>query len=491
MSANLVPSVQACGFNVSCNGGDDGSLTVASNGCGALTYDWSNGASGAVNSGLTAGSYSMTMTDSFGCSASARRHIDRARASNGECAGQDQTAYFGYDPLSCVELNSSEAMGGCAPYTYQWGANDGNIVTPNAGQPWIAYMNVFSADGGYIFGSPWALPDVKSTVDGGSNTITLQPNFNTYNAADPFWSDGNGNGNKLMEANTYIESGAWNGSDLTFTGTVESNTLAEGYTATYFIKALNPAAGFSDALGGSATFEIPSTGDFSVSVDASQLNPGLIIQTGFAIIGKNANPINEDNLGSIVISGGAATNSLTVCPEVSTDFTMTVTDANGCTASDDVQVCVIDVVCYAGNSGNEKVEICKILPNGNTITICVDENAVPAHLAQGDLLGSCDEANSCGSQSSGMIVTSDEEHSMLSLKESSLELYPNPASEELNVLVDSDLDKNAYTIVNALGQVVDAGLIENGRITIDVTGFESGIYYFNVEGITPEIFVKK
>ncbi len=107
----------------------------------------------------------------------------------------------------------------------------------------------------YIFGSPWALPDVKTTVDGGSNTITLQPNFNTYNGADSFWSDGNGNGNKLMEANTYIENGAWNGSDLTFTGTVESNTLADGYTATYFIKALNPAAGFSDALGGSATLQ--------------------------------------------------------------------------------------------------------------------------------------------------------------------------------------------------------------------------------------------
>ena len=492
LSANLVPSVQACGFNVSCNGGDDGSLTVASNGCGVLTYDWSNGASGAVNSGLTAGSYSMTMTDSFGCSASASATLTEPEPVMVN-AGQDQTAYFGYDPLSCVELNSSEAMGGCAPYTYQWGANDGNIVTPNSGQPWIAYMNVFNTDGGYIFGSPWALPDVKTTVDGGSNTITLQPNFNTYNGADSFWSDGNGNGNKLMEANTYIESGAWNGSDLTFTGTVESNTLADGYTATYFIKALNPAAGFSDALGGSATFAIPASGDFSVSVDASQLSPGLIVQTGFAIVGINANPANEDNLGSIVISGGAATNSLTACPEESTDYTMTVTDANGCIGRDDVTVCVIDVRCYAGNSGNQKVEMCHV-PHGNPgneHTICIDESAVPAHLAHGCRLGSCEEANDCGSQSTGMIVTSNGEHSMHSMKLSSLELYPNPANEELNVHVDSESESNVYTIVNALGQIVNAGVIENGRITIDVTTFESGIYYFNVEGITPEIFIKK
>ena len=80
---------------------------------------------------------------------------------------------------------------------------------------------------------------------------------------------------------------------------------------------------------------------------------------------------------------------------------------------------------------------------------------------------------------------------MHSMKLSSLELYPNPANEELNVHVDSESESNVYTIVNALGQIVNAGVIENGRITIDVTTFESGIYYFNVEGITPEIFIKK
>ena len=190
-------------------------------------------------------------------------------------------------------------------------------------------------------------------------------------------------------------------------------------------------------------------------------------------------------------SDGTAGSGTTVCPSTSTTYTLNVTDANGCEASDDVEVCVIDVICYAGNSMNEKVEICKRLPNGNTITICVDESAVPAHLAQGDLLGSCDEVNSCGPQQpqSGMITN--ENNTLRTLEESNLELYPNPATEEVNVNFDTDLKVTSYTIVNALGQIVDAGTINNGKASISIASFETGVYYFNVEGHLPAMFVKK
>ena len=95
-------------------------------------------------------------------------------------------------------------------------------------------------------------------------------------------------------------------------------------------------------------------------------------------------------------SDGTAGSGTTACPSTSTTYTLNVTDANGCEASDDVEVCVIDVICYAGNSMNEKVEICHRTGNGSSHTICVDADAVPAHLAHGDLLGSCDEVFDCG-----------------------------------------------------------------------------------------------
>ncbi len=70
-----VPSLDATlsdynGFNVSCPNGDDGvaSLTV-SGGVSPLSFQWSNGATAQNLNGLSAGSYSVTLTDGEGCTA--------------------------------------------------------------------------------------------------------------------------------------------------------------------------------------------------------------------------------------------------------------------------------------------------------------------------------------------------------------------------------------------------------------------------------------
>ena len=115
-----------------------------------------------------------------------------------------------------------------------------------------------------------------------------------------------------MEANTYLENGAWNGNDLTFSGSVVSNTIADGYTVLYFIKALAPWNGYQDVLNGSAIMTLPASGDFSVSVPASSLYDGLIVQVGFVVIGMNANPANADALGSVVVICSYLINELSI-----------------------------------------------------------------------------------------------------------------------------------------------------------------------------------
>src|SRR6056300_704226 len=129
-----------------------------------------------------------------------------------------------------------------------------NVQDASASDAWIGYMNWFDLpdDGGaYQDGSFWEVAALKTTLDAGENTITLQPNFNTYaeNPDNPYWIDpDSGEGNKQMEASTFVEPGdTFNEVDLTFKGHVISNDLAEGYTAQFFIKALDPDAGYSDA----------------------------------------------------------------------------------------------------------------------------------------------------------------------------------------------------------------------------------------------------
>jgi hypothetical protein len=79
-----------------------------------------------------------------------------------------------------------------------------NSVSVDAGAAWIGYANVFDpATGDFVFGEAWGVPDIKSVVDAAGGTVTLQPNFNTYNAQDPFWVDpATGLGAKIFEGNT-------------------------------------------------------------------------------------------------------------------------------------------------------------------------------------------------------------------------------------------------------------------------------------------------
>jgi len=181
-----------------------------------------------------------------------------------------------------------------------------NNIQVSGSDSWIGYMNVFNFSGGYEFGSGWEVSALKSTPSVGSNTLTLQPNFNTYNANDPFWTNPNtGAGNKNMEALTFVEPGAaFNGVDLTFSGIVQTYTLDSAYTVKFFIKALDPANDYADVLAGAKVMDLPTSGAFSVSATAAELPAGLLIQYGFSVTGVNANPANEAALGSVTIGAG-------------------------------------------------------------------------------------------------------------------------------------------------------------------------------------------
>jgi hypothetical protein len=191
-----------------------------------------------------------------------------------------------------------------AALTLSMGVAAQNSVSVDAGGNWLGYANIFDpATGDFVFGEPWGVQDIKTVVDAGAGTLTLQPNFNTYaaNPTDPFWVDQTtGLGAKIFEGNSYIEDNSLAGAELTFSGNVNSNTLDGAYDAVAFIKVFN--ANYSVlkqatvALTG-ATFEVVFT-DVNPAEDA-------VVQYGFQIIGLNANPEDEATLGSVVVSGGA------------------------------------------------------------------------------------------------------------------------------------------------------------------------------------------
>ncbi|NQT77822.1 MAG: T9SS type A sorting domain-containing protein [Bacteroidetes bacterium] len=75
-------------------------------------------------------------------------------------------------------------------------------------------------------------------------------------------------------------------------------------------------------------------------------------------------------------------------PETTTTYTVTFTDGNACTATDEVTVNVMDVRC---GKKMDKVLVCHVPPGnpGNCHTICIAYPAVQAHLDLGSYLGYC------------------------------------------------------------------------------------------------------
>lgn len=185
-----------------------------------------------------------------------------------------------------------------------------NTVTVDANATQNGFANVFETPangGGYVFGSSWGVPDLQTIVDTGANTLTLQPNFNTYgdNPLDPFWVDQTtGIGNKVFEGNTFVEDNTLVGSELTFTGGVTANTIDAGYEVLAFIKVFN--SDFSVLKEENA----PLVGGTNFTVVYTNVEaPDAVVQYGFKVTGINANPADEPILGSVIVGGVLGVNS--------------------------------------------------------------------------------------------------------------------------------------------------------------------------------------
>ena len=114
--------------NVVCNGGNTGSASVAvSGGTGAYTYSWSpSGGSAASATGLTAGSYTVSVRDANACSLSNAFLITQPPAltatttqTNILCSG------------AATGAASVSVSGGTGTYSYTWSPSGGNAAGAN------------------------------------------------------------------------------------------------------------------------------------------------------------------------------------------------------------------------------------------------------------------------------------------------------------------------------------------------------------------------
>ncbi len=119
-------------INVLCSGDNTGLVNISvEGGVPPYTYSWSNGAQTEDISNLTAGNYSITVTDVNGCTKSASTIVKQPQPFVASLIGVENIKCYG-DTTGAININ---VLGGVRPYTYEWsnGASTQNLQGLTAG----------------------------------------------------------------------------------------------------------------------------------------------------------------------------------------------------------------------------------------------------------------------------------------------------------------------------------------------------------------------
>ena len=364
-------------LNVSCFGGNDGSVTASpSGGTANYTYSWMpGGATTNSISNVSAGTYSVTVTDANGCTATNSVTITQPAQLTATASGTNET---------CDYLNngtaSVTASGGIAGYTYLWKPELQTSASITGLQAGTYTVTVTDTRGCFttattVIGQPTPLNVSFSSQNvscfaGNDGTATATPAGGTPGYTYLWTPGGNTTATKSnLTAGTYsvtitdIE-GCYTNNQINITQPI---TLAAGATKTNeTCDYLNDGTATAVANGGTPGYTYLWTPGGNTNVTISSLASGTYSVTitdakgctaiASTVVGE-PNPLAlafspkinvscfGDNSGSVSVSttGGTANYTYSWMPGAATTsnisninagtYSVTVTDANGCVAN--------------------------------------------------------------------------------------------------------------------------------------------------------------
>ncbi|MCW5908676.1 MAG: choice-of-anchor L domain-containing protein [Chitinophagales bacterium] len=387
--------------NTTCFGGNDGSISItASGGTGSLVYLWSNGGSSSSIGSLVAGSYVVTASDVNSCTATASATVSsppqlQLSLSHTDitCFGNNDgtataTATGGTGTISLLWSNgsSSATINSLPPANYSVTATDANAcsvsASVNVNEPALLTVSL-SAVAVSCFGGANGI--VSSNVSGGTGNKTF------------LWSNGAVTANlNNVAANTYsvtvTDANNCTASasivvaeptQLTLTYTTVNVTCFGGNNGSIDITVTGGApqyaynwssgTGSEDLLNVAAnSYSVTVTDANSCTVSSSiAVNQPTQIVFGSPVITNVSCKNGADGMAEVTPTGGTGSYTYTwnnapgSNPQsglVQGNYTVVVTDINGCTASTNLVVTepalltanpqVTHATCFAGNNGS-------------------------------------------------------------------------------------------------------------------------------------------
>ncbi|MBN2681958.1 MAG: T9SS type A sorting domain-containing protein [Bacteroidales bacterium] len=379
-------TVSASGTNVSCFGGNNGTATATGvGGTGALGYAWSNGGSGATISGLTQGTYTVTVTDANSCTASTSVVITQPTDLLASTVVNQQVSCFGGNNGSATV----NAAGGTSPYGFNWAPNG------YTGDGTATYSNLIA--GTYTV----TVTDANGCTEITSAVITQPAGMTLTTGNTNVTCNGLSNGQATVSVAGGTSPYGYNWAPNGFTGdgtTTYSNLPAGTYTVTV-----------SDANSCTQSASVSVSQPTALSATASRTNVSCFGgNNGTATVSAAGGTAGYNYLWST----GATTT--TISGLIAGTYSVTVTDVNGCqtTASTTVTqptaisstISSSDVLCNGGNTGSATVSA-----SGGTSPYLFawsngSSSATNTNLVAGTYTVTISDANSCTASNSVTIT---------------------------------------------------------------------------------------
>ncbi len=444
------------GRAVSCFNACDGSATVNVTSGVFPTYSWSTGATTQSVSNLCPGTYTVTVTNALGLGCAVTKSVTIANTPLLVIAPAVTSNYNGYG-VACFGDNNgvaaANASGGTPPYTYNW-SNGQSTATATGLSAGSYSVTVTDANGCSKFGNVTVTQPPLLTTSAAPTS-----NYNGYNVRCNGGSDGTATTTPVggVAPYTYL----WSNGQTTQNAT---GLMAISYTVTV-----------TDANGCTASANTTLTEPPVLTINAG---PNKIVYLGYP--DSSCTNLTATGAGggvppyTLTWSTGSNNATINVCPSVTTVYTITITDANGCSITDDVTVCVIDVRC--GNK-LDKVTICHRTNSAKNPfeTLCLDLHAAKNHFLTHpeDQLAACGTVKICND--AAPLVRNGRAVEPLLNGKAFIKAYPNPLSGAgiIKFMVSSE-DRGALKVYDITGKEV-ANLFE-GRIEANV------MYDVNING---------
>ncbi len=318
--------------NVSCNAGSNGSASAGITGGNApFTYSWTGGQSTQTATGLSAGTYTITVTDADGCTSSATVNITQPTA----IAVPPPSSV----PENCNQGNGSATAspsGGTPNYTYLWG--NGQITQTATGLSAGTYTVVVTDANGCTAVTSVTVVNIPAGTASITSFTNVSCNGGNNGSASASISGGN-------PSFTY----SWNPGGQT------SQTATGLSAGTYTITVTD-----ADGCTSSATVNI--TQPTPISVITSSVSENCNQGNGTATASPSGGTPNYTYLWSNAQSTQTATGLS------AGNYTVIITDANGCTSVQAVTVGNIpagtasitsstNVSCNGGSNGSASAGI--------------------------------------------------------------------------------------------------------------------------------------